>query len=181
MKVSPNPASQSPSPLTLGPTPFPNLLTIFDAQWQCGVSRWTVASPNMWAPCLGFMDIQETFSINSSILQNGWIIQHSAGGTVMHCIRKAQPKTSYPVEGLFGCQESTFPNQWCLYNQAFLIFLFLYHWTNLKADRNSIGSWCQIRPGEDFPGGLGIKDLPANAGETASIPDPERSHVLWSD
>ena len=29
----------------------------------------------------------------------------------MHCIRKAQPKTRYPVEGLFGCQESTFPER----------------------------------------------------------------------
>ena len=31
----------------------------------------------------------------------------------------------------------------------------------------------------DFPDGPGVKNLPANAGDTGSIPGPERSHMLW--
>ena len=29
----------------------------------------------------------------------------------------------------------------------------------------------------DFPGGAVVKDLPANAGDTGSIPGPGRSHM----
>ena len=32
-----------------------------------------------------------------------------------------------------------------------------------------------------FPGGAVDKNLPANAGDTGSIPGPGRSHVLWSN
>ena len=32
----------------------------------------------------------------------------------------------------------------------------------------------------DFPGGPVVKNLLANAGDTGSIPDPGRSHMLWS-
>ena len=32
----------------------------------------------------------------------------------------------------------------------------------------------------DFPGGPVVKNLPANAGDTVSVPDPGRSHMLWS-
>ena len=31
----------------------------------------------------------------------------------------------------------------------------------------------------DFPGGPVVKNLPANAGDTGSIPGPGRSHMLW--
>ena len=30
---------------------------------------------------------------------------------------------------------------------------------------------------DGFPGGSGVKNLPANAGDTGSIPGPGRSHV----
>ena len=30
----------------------------------------------------------------------------------------------------------------------------------------------------DFPGGSAVKNPPANAGNTSSIPDPGRSHML---
>ena len=30
----------------------------------------------------------------------------------------------------------------------------------------------------DFPGGSVVKNLPDNAGDTGSIPDPGRSHML---
>ena len=33
----------------------------------------------------------------------------------------------------------------------------------------------------DFPGGTVFKNLPANAGDTGSIPGPGRSHMLWSN
>ena len=33
----------------------------------------------------------------------------------------------------------------------------------------------------DFPGGPVVEDLPANAGDTGSIPGPGRSHVLQSN
>ena len=33
----------------------------------------------------------------------------------------------------------------------------------------------------DFPGGTGVKNLPANAGDTGSSPGPGRSHMPWSN
>ena len=30
-----------------------------------------------------------------------------------------------------------------------------------------------------FPGGTVVKNLPANAGHTGSIPGPGRFHILW--
>ena len=33
----------------------------------------------------------------------------------------------------------------------------------------------------DLPGGAVVKNLPANAGDTGSIPGPGRSHVPWSN
>ena len=33
----------------------------------------------------------------------------------------------------------------------------------------------------DFPGGPVVKTLPANAGDTGSIPGPVRSHVSWGN
>ena len=33
------------------------------------------------------------------------------------------------------------------------------------------------RQGKGFPGGSGVKNLPANAGDTGSIPDPGKSHL----
>ena len=33
----------------------------------------------------------------------------------------------------------------------------------------------------DFPGGAVVKNLPANAGDTGSIPGLGRSHTLWSN
>ena len=32
-----------------------------------------------------------------------------------------------------------------------------------------------------FPGGSVVKNLRASVGDTGSIPDPGRSHMLWSD
>ena len=34
---------------------------------------------------------------------------------------------------------------------------------------------------EDFPGGAVVKNLPANAGDTGSIPDPGRSYMPQSN
>ena len=36
------------------------------------------------------------------------------------------------------------------------------------------------KPRGGFPGGAGVKNLPANAGDTGSIPGPGRSHMLQS-
>ena len=33
----------------------------------------------------------------------------------------------------------------------------------------------------DFPGGAVVKNPPANAGDTGSIPGPGGSHMLWSN
>ena len=33
----------------------------------------------------------------------------------------------------------------------------------------------------DFPGGAVVKNLPAKAGDTGSIPGPWRTHMLWSN
>ena len=34
---------------------------------------------------------------------------------------------------------------------------------------------------QDFPGGLVVKNLPANAGDTGSIPVPGRFHKPWGN
>ena len=39
----------------------------------------------------------------------------------------------------------------------------------------------QLTKRQDFPGGAVVKNPPANAGDTGSIPDPGRSHVPWSN
>ena len=36
------------------------------------------------------------------------------------------------------------------------------------------------KPSWYFPGGTVDKNLPANARDTGSVPDPGRSHTLWS-
>ena len=36
------------------------------------------------------------------------------------------------------------------------------------------------RAGRDFPDGSMVKNPPANAGDTGSIPGPGRSHMPWS-
>ena len=33
----------------------------------------------------------------------------------------------------------------------------------------------------DFPGGPEVENLPGNAGDTGSIPDPRGYHMLWSN
>ena len=37
------------------------------------------------------------------------------------------------------------------------------------------------REGNDFLGGVVVKNPPANAGDTGSIPDLGRAHVQWSN
>ena len=34
---------------------------------------------------------------------------------------------------------------------------------------------------EDFPGGSLVKNPPANAGDTGSVPGPGRFHMLWGN
>ena len=46
------------------------------------------------------------------------------------------------------------------------------HWSSLRG-------MLRIRSG-GFPGGLVVKNLPANAGDTGSIPGLGRSHMPWS-
>ena len=42
-------------------------------------------------------------------------------------------------------------------------------------------SACVKTEGSDFPGGAVVKDPPANAGDTGSIPGLGRSHMLQSN
>ena len=37
------------------------------------------------------------------------------------------------------------------------------------------------KPFKDFPGGTVVKNPPANAGDTGSIPGPGGSHMPWSN
>ena len=39
----------------------------------------------------------------------------------------------------------------------------------------------QKEKNRDFPGGTVVKNPPANAGDTGSIPGPGRSHMPWSN
>ena len=44
-----------------------------------------------------------------------------------------------------------------------------------------MGQSCCIKESKDFPGGTVVKNPPANAGDTGSIPGPGRSHRLRSN
>ena len=63
-------------------------------------------------------------------------------------------------------------------------------WTSSTL-QNSTRYWCphnlsppwlkrRRKDGQGFPGGSVVKNPPANAGDTGSIPDPGRSHEPWS-
>ena len=43
-----------------------------------------------------------------------------------------------------------------------------------ELDVKEFSSW-------DFPGGIVVKNPPANAGDTGSSPGPGRSHMPWSN
>ena len=49
------------------------------------------------------------------------------------------------------------------------------HRTEGKQGQGILNSWAR-----DFPGGAVVKNLPANAGDTGSMPGPGRSHMPWS-
>ena len=61
------------------------------------------------------------------------------------------------------------------------------HWTSLAVtDVNSVCYTSEFyRKGLsmlwDFPGGPVVKNLPCDARDTAFIPGPERSHMLWGN
>ena len=42
-------------------------------------------------------------------------------------------------------------------------------------------NWILKKVTRGFPGGSMVKNLSANVGDTASIPDPWRPHVLWGN
>ena len=42
-------------------------------------------------------------------------------------------------------------------------------------------NWVKNNPFWDFPGGALVKNPPASAGDTGSIPGPGRSHMPWSN
>ena len=44
----------------------------------------------------------------------------------------------------------------------------------------SCESWPDQKAALGFPGGSVVKDLPASAGDTGSIPDPGRAYRPWS-
>ena len=46
---------------------------------------------------------------------------------------------------------------------------------------NSIIYFNKYIQNRDFPGGTVVKNPPANAGDTGSIPGPGRSHMPWSN
>ena len=57
-------------------------------------------------------------------------------------------------------------------------------WTGPWKDKHlnllELSTWKETASG-DFPGGAVVKNLPANAGDTGSIPGPGRSHMLQSN
>ena len=47
--------------------------------------------------------------------------------------------------------------------------------------RSGLGFFRVKHDSGDFPGGAVVKNLPANAGDMGSSPDPGRSHMPWSN
>ena len=73
------------------------------------------------------------------------------------------------------------------------IYIYIYMYIYIYSDHYvSVYAYCchpiQLLPPSTlksilggFPGGAVVKNLPANAGDTGSIPGPGRSHMLWSN
>ena len=60
-------------------------------------------------------------------------------------------------------------NEWLV--DKILIFYIIYHTIYLLKTEYILG----------FPGGAGVKNLPANAGDKGSSPGLGRSHMSWSN
>ncbi|XP_043770314.1 group 10 secretory phospholipase A2-like isoform X2 [Cervus elaphus] len=67
----------------------------------------------------------------------------------------------------YGCNPKLQPYSWNCVNQRVMCDLCMCKRTN----KNKY---------QDFPGVPVVKNLPANAGDASSIPDPGRSHRPWS-
>ena len=50
-----------------------------------------------------------------------------------------------------------------------------------EQEEGDIGISACKTPALGFPGGLGVKNKPASAGDMGLIPGPGRSHMPWSD
>ena len=50
----------------------------------------------------------------------------------------------------------------------------------LISEFNKVAGY-EINIQRDFPGGAVVKNLPANAGDSGSIPDLGRSHMPWNN
>ena len=62
------------------------------------------------------------------------------------------------------------------------IYLSLMMWNSLHITTfQLLNVHCQKQEFRDFPSSPVVTNLPANAGDTASIPDPGRSHLLWGN
>ena len=48
-----------------------------------------------------------------------------------------------------------------------------------RTERTRWGRWTYKQVVQDSPGGPSVKNLPANAGDTGSIPGPGKSHMMW--
>ena len=57
-------------------------------------------------------------------------------------------------------------------NKHTFLLKFLNKWEAERSEKLEYDCW-------DFPGGELVKNLPANAGDTDSIPGPGRSHMPW--
>ena len=83
-------------------------------------------------------------------------------------IGKQMKETAFPLENCFQWVEHPQSQTHLLeVSRRRKLFLFLKHHNNNKSKIKNM----------DFPGGLVIKNLPANAGDTGSIPGPGRFHM----
>ena len=56
-----------------------------------------------------------------------------------------------------------------------------HHQTSLTTNANGTSLHRKEKATVDFPDGAVVKNPPANAGDTSSMPGPGRSHMLWSN
>ena len=69
------------------------------------------------------------------------------------------------------------------YERVRMFFLLILALFNTKAGKNASSQnyLTQKQGNMGFPGGTGVKNPPANAGDTGLSPGPGRSHMPWSN
>ena len=173
-------------PLLLLPSVFPSISvfsneSVLHIRWPKYWSFSFIISPsNEHSGLISFrMDWSDLLAVQGTLKS---LLQHSSKASILWCSAFFIVQLSYPytttgktitlVRWTFvgkGNTHMVFPSKRILWIAHLFITVTP---TAINCHRLKV---CV----EDFPGGLVVGNLPANAGNMGSIPGPERFHMLW--